>query len=250
MAMTVQRIRRGEALAALAENEATTARLLPVLVDAAWTVLEETSNLLAACGAAVVKAKRPDNAFTAALLLDNALADTLAGLRLALAGQFRPAGATLRAAVETAALGVALVADGTVYERFKHGEFSVPKAVSIAKKEVTGFGGLYGMFTTAFTHEQFESSARGFRVREGVVEKSFVPRIYPDGLLPIAGVLVGVSSSATLAQYGGVWLYRREGLEASGVDLECDSERSSDAFQGAIAELARMHRAAEAGQSE
>jgi hypothetical protein len=50
-------VMRSEALTALAENETTMAGLLPVLVDAAWTVLEETSNLLSSCGAAVVKAQ-------------------------------------------------------------------------------------------------------------------------------------------------------------------------------------------------
>ena len=65
MAMRVHRVRRSETLAALAENEGTMTRLLPVFVDAAWPVLEETSNLLSSCGAAVTINDAPE-----AILLD------------------------------------------------------------------------------------------------------------------------------------------------------------------------------------
>ncbi len=148
--------------------------------------------------------------------------------------------------METAVLGVALAADVTVYERFKVGDFNVPKAVTIAKKEVDGFGGLYGLLTEGFTHDQFESTGRGFRIRDGLVEKSFVPRIYEDDLVRHAVSFMAVMAAATLIQYGGVWLYRHADLQTSHVELECDSDRSHVAYVGAMHELARMQAAAEA----
>jgi len=135
-----------------------------------------------------------------------------------------------------------------VYERFKDGDYSVPKAITIAKKEVTGFGGLYGLLTEAFTHDQFESTGRGFRVREGLVEKSFVPRIYEEDLAPNAISFMSVIAAATLVQYSGVWLYRRADLETSHVELECDSDRSHAAYMGALHQLEQMRTAAEAAK--
>ena len=142
--------------------------------------------------------------------------------------------------METAALGVALVADATVYDRFKDRDYDVPKAITIAKKEVTGFGGLYGLFTQGFMHDQFQSTGRGFRIREGLVEKSFVPWIYEDDLLRHAVSFMGVIAAATLVQYSGVWLYKRSDLQTSHAELECDSNRSHVAYMNALQELERM----------
>jgi hypothetical protein len=170
------------------------------MLDQLWTVMFETTTALRRSTDALKPSELPEKDFTCLIILTNCLVDAHASYQSLRAGFHRAAAITARGLLENLALSVAIKADesNAVFNRYKSDEYDIPKAVSLASKQFSFIGKIYGVLSNKFAHEPYESIGRAFIHADGKTTLLLVPPVSRNEflvqfvLLVNLGLLVGI----------------------------------------------------------
>jgi hypothetical protein len=166
-----------------------------------WFVIDESNNIIGRLNKRVFDLDK-EELEVVFLMLFNSLSDIISAAYTLSSGWIRPSITALRGALETIATAMTIHHDPEKMARFMSGKLRIPdEVIRPAKQYLPDIGRLYGVLSSPWSHETFDSTSRS--IHRDLSMLLLVPNIDSDWMKVYLNTFV---EAAVLAQMVGVGL--------------------------------------------